>query len=173
MPPASTITSPFSVSNQCRVNLNPFTHLEWLRHRQSRLATCPGKLPFPSHHVLGVNGDEFDLAGVNSRGRCCNVWFSASHFDGVTLHCVLQPLSLACMWLWESWSKWHMHRCFIKSNHVWWTHLQIRRAKTILTFTFKHLADALSKATYMHSSYVLHFISSCFPWESNPWSWRC
>ncbi len=28
------------------------------------------------------------------------------------------------------------------------------------------------KRLTLHSSYKL-FISSCFPWESNPWSWRC
>ncbi len=32
----------------------------------------------------------------------------------------------------------------------------------------------LGMGIFLHSSYsFLHFISSCFPWESNPWSWRC
>ncbi len=42
----------------------------------------------------------------------------------------------------------------------------------LLTFTFMHLADACN----LHCIQVtvfLHFISSCFPWESNPWSWHC
>ncbi len=30
------------------------------------------------------------------------------------------------------------------------------------------------KRLTLHSSYSFYiFISSCFPWESNPWSWRC
>ncbi len=33
------------------------------------------------------------------------------------------------------------------------------------TFTFMHLADALSKATYIHSSFYI-LSAPCFPWES-------
>ncbi len=42
------------------------------------------------------------------------------------------------------------------------------------TFTFVHLADAFIQSDlHCIQVTVLHFISSCFPWESNPWSWRC
>ncbi len=42
------------------------------------------------------------------------------------------------------------------------------------TFTFMHLADAFIQSDlHCIQVTVLHFISSCFPWESNPWSWRC
>ncbi len=42
------------------------------------------------------------------------------------------------------------------------------------TFTFTHLADAfIQSALHWIQVTVLHFISSCFPWESNPWSCRC
>ncbi len=42
------------------------------------------------------------------------------------------------------------------------------------TFTFMHLADAFIQSNlHCIQVTVLHFISSCFPWESNPWSWRC
>ncbi len=41
-------------------------------------------------------------------------------------------------------------------------------------FTFMHLADAFIQSNlHCIQVTVLHFISSCFPWESNPWSWRC
>ncbi len=44
----------------------------------------------------------------------------------------------------------------------------------IFTFTFMHLADAFIQSDlHCIQVTVLHFISSCFPWESNPWSWRC
>ncbi len=42
------------------------------------------------------------------------------------------------------------------------------------TFTFMHLADAFIQSDlHCIQVTVLHLISSCFPWESNPWSWRC
>ncbi len=41
-----------------------------------------------------------------------------------------------------------------------------------MTFTFSR--RFYPKRLTLHSSYsFLHFISSCFPWEPNPWSWRC
>ncbi len=44
----------------------------------------------------------------------------------------------------------------------------------IFTFTFMHLADAFIQSDlHCIQVTVLHFISSCFPWESNPRSWRC
>ncbi len=44
----------------------------------------------------------------------------------------------------------------------------------LFTFTFMHLADAFIQSDlHCIQVTVLHFISSCFPWESNPWSWRC
>ncbi len=37
-----------------------------------------------------------------------------------------------------------------------------------------HLADAFIQSDlHCIQVTVLHFIISCFPWESNPWSWRC
>ncbi len=37
-----------------------------------------------------------------------------------------------------------------------------------------HLSDAFIQSDlHCIQVTVLHFISSCFPWESNPWSWRC
>ncbi len=43
-------------------------------------------------------------------------------------------------------------------------------------FIFMHLADAFIQSD-LHCIQVtvstFFFISSCFPWESNPWSWRC
>ncbi len=36
-----------------------------------------------------------------------------------------------------------------------------------------HLADAFIQTYIAFKLQYLHFISSCFPWESNPWSWRC
>ncbi len=43
-----------------------------------------------------------------------------------------------------------------------------------LHFTFMHLADAFIQSDlHCIQVTVLHLISSCFPWESNPWSWRC
>ncbi len=53
----------------------------------------------------------------------------------------------------------------------------VRTARHIVTFTFTfmHLADAFIQSD-LHCIQVtvfLHFISSCFPWESNPRSWRC
>ncbi len=39
------------------------------------------------------------------------------------------------------------------------------------TFTFMHLADAFIQSDlHCIRVTVLHLISSCFPWESNPWS---
>ncbi len=39
----------------------------------------------------------------------------------------------------------------------------------IYTFTFMHLADAFIQSDlHCIQVTVLHFISSCFPWESNP-----
>ncbi len=39
------------------------------------------------------------------------------------------------------------------------------------TFTFMHLADAFIQSDlHCIQVTVLHLISSCFPWESNPWS---
>ncbi len=49
------------------------------------------------------------------------------------------------------------------------------RSLITFTFTFMHLADAFIQSD-LHCIQVtvfLHFISSCFPWESNPRSWRC
>ncbi len=49
--------------------------------------------------------------------------------------------------------------------------------KTRNTFTFYIYAFSrrfYPKRLTLHSSYSFYiFISSCFPWESNPWSWRC
>ncbi len=43
-----------------------------------------------------------------------------------------------------------------------------------ITFTFMHLADAFIQSDlHCIQVTVLHLTSSCFPWESNPWSWRC
>ncbi len=40
---------------------------------------------------------------------------------------------------------------------------------TFITFTFMHLADAFIQSDlHCIKVTVLHFISSCFPWESNP-----
>ncbi len=37
-----------------------------------------------------------------------------------------------------------------------------------------HLADTFIQSDlHCIQVTVLHLISSCFPWESNPWSWRC
>ncbi len=47
-------------------------------------------------------------------------------------------------------------------------------ANKCCSFTFMHLADAFIQSDlHCIQVTVLHFISSCFPWESNPWSWRC
>ncbi len=35
-------------------------------------------------------------------------------------------------------------------------------------FTFMHLADAFIQTYIAFKLQYLHFISSCFPWESNP-----
>ncbi len=44
----------------------------------------------------------------------------------------------------------------------------------LITFAFMHLADAFIQSDlHCIQVIVLHFISSCFPLESNPWSWRC
>ncbi len=44
----------------------------------------------------------------------------------------------------------------------------------VVPFTFMHLADAFIQSDlHCIQVTVLHFISSCFPWESNPCSWRC
>ncbi len=49
-----------------------------------------------------------------------------------------------------------------------------KRGLPASTFTFMHLADAFIQSDlHCIQVTVLHFISSCFPWESNPWSWRC
>ncbi len=41
-------------------------------------------------------------------------------------------------------------------------------------FTFTHLADTFIQSDlHCIQVTVLHLISSCFPWESYPWSWRC
>ncbi len=40
---------------------------------------------------------------------------------------------------------------------------------TVFTFTFMYLADAFIQSDlHCIQVTVLHFISSCFPWESNP-----
>ncbi len=59
-----------------------------------------------------------------------------------------------------------------------WTHFSREMSELFLllfrTFTFMHLADAFIQSDlHCIQVTVLHFISSCFPWESNPWSWRC
>ncbi len=43
-----------------------------------------------------------------------------------------------------------------------------------ISITFMHLADTFIQSD-LHCIQVtiLHFISSCSPWELNPWSWRC
>ncbi len=42
------------------------------------------------------------------------------------------------------------------------------------TFTFMHLADAFIQSDlHCIQVTVLHLTSFCFPWETNPWSWRC
>ncbi len=47
-------------------------------------------------------------------------------------------------------------------------------AKFTLHVTYMHLADAFIQSDlHCIQVTVLHLISSCFPWESNPWSWRC
>ncbi len=45
-------------------------------------------------------------------------------------------------------------------------------ARFTFTFTFMHLADAFIQSDlHCIESYSFYiFISSCFPWESNPWS---
>ncbi len=57
----------------------------------------------------------------------------------------------------------HTHRiCVFTASSVWliWD-----------SFTFMHLADAFIQSDlHCIQVTVLHFISSCFPWES---SWRC
>ncbi len=49
-----------------------------------------------------------------------------------------------------------------------------RTRRPWFTFTFMHLADAFIQSDlHCIQVTVLHLISSCFPWESNPWSWLC
>ncbi len=44
----------------------------------------------------------------------------------------------------------------------------------IFKYIHLHLSDAFIQSDlHCIQVTVLHFISSCFPWESNPWSWRC
>ncbi len=47
-------------------------------------------------------------------------------------------------------------------------------SKQLKVFLTLHLSDAFIQSDlHCIQVTVLHFISSCFPWESNPWSWRC
>ncbi len=45
-------------------------------------------------------------------------------------------------------------------------------ANAILLFSVMHLADAFIQSD-LHYIQGTHFISSCIPWESNPWTWHC
>ncbi len=62
-----------------------------------------------------------------------------------------------------------------KSEHI----TPVIRSLHWLPVTFTFYIYAFSRRFYpkrltLHSSYsFLHLISSCFPWESNPWSWHC
>ncbi len=52
------------------------------------------------------------------------------------------------------------------SNHL----IDVQQIKNVYnTFTFMHLTDAFIQSDlHCIQVTVLHFISSCFPWESNP-----
>ncbi len=75
---------------------------------------------------------------------------------------VLSNLTLS----WTLWVK-DAHTEFVWLGLVW-------SAQLTFTFTFMHLADAFIQSDlHCIQVTVLPLISSCFPWESNPWSWRC
>ncbi len=60
----------------------------------------------------------------------------------------------------------------LKKLHIATLMVMFAEASDLHLFTFMHLADTFIQSDlHCIQVTVLHFISSCFPWESKPWSW--
>ncbi len=113
--------------------------------------------------------------------------------------CILTPLLPLCCWPWSfsgsivricnscvvlclyMLSNWRFMKCIFELFQrtglyglIYILFISESQDSFTFAFTFMHLADAFIQSDlHCIQVTVLHFISSCFPWESNPWSWRC